>query len=122
MEPGLNFSRGGNVQQIIDTLTAQRDGEMLRELEVMLRELVEAVQTTGKKGRIQITLDLATERGGVMLVDDHIKLTKPEPTKDRSTVFFPTKDFSLSRRDPRQPSLLPAERPRVINMQEGVQS
>ena len=108
----------------IDTLKAQRDGLMASELEHALRELVEAVKATGKAGKLQITLKLTPHKGGVMLLEDDFKLSCPQTDKDTSTVFFPTDTNDLSRRDPRQPSLLP-DRPRIVAMpqaMEGAQS
>lgn len=112
------------MQVFMETLGAIRDGELVKELEVQLRDLVDAVRTTNKSGRLQITLKLTPHKGGLILLDDDHKTTRPEPEKDTSTVFFPTESNDLSRRDPRQPSLLP-ERPRVVSMaqaSEGGQS
>lgn len=102
------------MQTILETLKAIRDGELLREVEIQMRDLVEAVKTTGKGGKLQITLKLTSSRGGALILDDDSKLTRPEPERETSTVFFPTEENDLSRRDPRQPSLLDRERPRAV--------
>lgn len=94
------------MRAFVDTLKDIRDGELLAELPGQVQQLVEAVQATGKKGRIQITLALATAQGGkVFVMTDDVKLTLPEPEKDTTTIFFVTEESDLSRRDPRQPKL-----------------
>ena len=109
------------MKQIIETLQAVRDGEFLKELEIQFRALVDSVKETNKSGKVQITFKLTPHKAGLMLLDDDIRATFPQPERDTSTVFFPTETNDLSRRDPRQPSLLP-ERPRVVPMAEGAQS
>lgn len=110
---------------IIETLKAMRDGEFLQELESQVRDIVEAVRATQKKGKIQINITFTPGKAHMLLVEDDVKLTRPEEPRDRSSVFFPTDNNDLSRRDPRQPSLLP-DRPRVVSMPqsaaEGTQS
>lgn len=100
------------MQTIIDTLKAIREGELLQEIEVQMRDLVDAVRTTNKGGKLVITLKLTPSRGGALILDDEYKLTRPEPPRETSTVFFATEANDLSRRDPRQPSLL--DRPRAV--------
>lgn len=104
-------------KQIVETLQVMRDGAFLQELEIQVRDVVEAVKTNNKKGKVTITLSFTPGKANMLLVEDDIKIARPEPDRDRSTVFFPTEANDLSRRDPRQPSLLPpATGPRVVPM------
>lgn len=102
------------MRAFIDTLKDIRDGELAAELPGKVQQLVEAVQATQKGGKLVITLSLKhTKKGGVLLLEDDVKLTLPEPDKDTTTVFFITEESDLSRRDPRQPKL-PMDGPRVV--------
>jgi hypothetical protein len=106
-----------NVQRgFIDTLKDIREGELLAELPEKLRQLVEAVKATGKKGRLQLTLDVSQADAGMLIVNDDVKLSLPQPTKNTKTVFFVTENSELTRRDPRQPSLPDPGPGRVVSM------
>ena len=70
-----------------------------------LRELVLAVQETGRPGKL--TLDIivkpaSTDRATV-IVGDKIKVTKPEGERG-TTIFFITDDGNLTRHNPMQMS------------------
>lgn len=93
------------MKAFVETLKDIRDGELLAELPSKVAALVEAVRGTGKKGKLTITLSLAQAKGGMLVLEDDVKLVLPEPEKDTTTVFFATDDNSLTRRDPRQPNL-----------------
>ena len=94
------------MKAFIETLREIREGELLSELPAKVQDLVAAVQTTQKAGKIVITLNLRhTKKGGMLLLEDDVKLVLPEPDKDTTTFFFVTEDNDLTRRDPRQPTL-----------------
>lgn len=88
-----------------DTLRDLRGGEVLDELSAKLNEVVGAVTTTGKEGKVTLTLKLKPMNNGAMLqIDDDITASVPKPATG-GTVMFPTPENNLSRRDPRQPDL-----------------
>lgn len=79
-------------------------GRKLTDLDRGIRDLVEAVKETGKKGKLTYTLEIlpVPKTGGeqVVLVDDVVvKPPKPEP---KVALFFTTDEGRLSRNDPRQ--------------------
>jgi hypothetical protein len=73
------------------------------ELSEKLQQLVTAVQDTGKKGTLQLTLQLDLFDGDPdrVVVADKIVLKVPEHDR-KSSIFFPDKDGNLSRTDPNQ--------------------
>lgn len=91
---------------IVDTLRAIRRGEFLDEASEQLAELVDAVQTTGKPGKIILTIDVrkATEAGRALLIDGVSTIKKPALGRE-ATIMFPADDGSLVVQDPRQQNL-----------------
>jgi len=81
-----------------------REGDADYELAGFLRELSEQVSVTGKVGTLAYTIKVLPGGDGKIIVKDTIKLNLPEPERP-STLFFPTSEGDLSRRDPRQYSL-----------------
>lgn len=86
-------------------ILSQHDrGASLTELSSTLRDLVIAVRTTGKKGKIKYTLEVLpvknTEGKRVELCDD-IVVSLPKPSR-RPSNFFTTEDGRLVRKDPDQ--------------------
>jgi len=114
------------MRAFVDTLRDVRDGELLAELPGKLQAVIEAVQATGKKGKLVITLELSPTQANMFVLTDDVKQTIPEPKKETTTVFFITEESDLSRRDPRQPKLPEMQGPRIVNMPptaaEGAQS
>lgn len=86
-----------------ETLRELRRGQVLLELGEKLTALTAAVVQTQKPGRLRLDLTLAPAgaRGVALVMTDKITLSEPLPDKS-STIFFPTKDFGLSRNDPDQ--------------------
>lgn len=94
------------VRPFTDFLRDQRGGETLEELSDKLNELVAAVQSTGKKGKLVLTVEVEPVKGtgGQVVVSDDVVCKKPELTRG-ATIFFATPENNLSRRDPRQADL-----------------
>lgn len=87
-------------------LLEQARGRTHDELSQALHDVTAKVIETGKKGSVTLVLNIALldkdpENG--LVVTDEIKTKLPEHDRPAS-MFFPTKDGSLSRRDPRQMS------------------
>lgn len=76
------------------------------ELSERLRELVLAVEHTGKPGKLAYTVTVKPQDNadGAVLVADQIKSTLPELDRPQS-IFFATDTGDLVRNDPRQTSL-----------------
>lgn len=68
-----------------------------------LAEIVLAAEVTGKKGKIVLTIDVASQ-GGIAEVRASIKATKPEPAL-LGGAYYVTADGRLVTEDPRQMSL-----------------
>lgn len=81
-------------------------GKTHEELSRDLQAVVAKVTETGKKGSLTLTLSIELldkdPANGVRIVDE-IKTKLPEHDRP-SSMFFPTSDGNLSRRDPRQMS------------------
>lgn len=89
---------------VASELIAELDGgEVDIKITKMLRELCVAVEETGRKGKVTITLNVRKE-GKIAAVGAEIKVTKPvAPTREAVYHFLP--DGGLSREDPRQMNL-----------------
>jgi hypothetical protein len=87
-----------------DLLREQRRGSMHDELTAKLHELVNAVESIGKPGKLVLTIDIRkykNDTGGVIEVSDDVELKLPKP--DRPTaIWFTTADGNLSKTDPAQ--------------------
>jgi hypothetical protein len=87
-----------------DLLREQRRGSMHDELTAQLHELVNAVESIGKPGKLVLTIDIRkykNDTGGVIEVSDDVELKLPKP--DRPTaIWFTTADGNLSKTDPAQ--------------------
>lgn len=88
----------------IDILRQIEAGFLLDELAERQRELVEAIQHTGKKGTLTITLSYVPESQGQLSITADIKAKAPQMARGRS-LFFITPDHNLDRHDPRQQEL-----------------
>lgn len=87
-----------------DTLAHIRYGELAEELADGLNELVSKVSSTGKAGKLVLTLALKPGKGGQIEVADDLKLTLPKEDRGH-TIMFATPEGNLQREDPRQRSL-----------------
>lgn len=89
---------------ILETLREIRKGGFLDEAALKLQELVNAVTTTGKGGKLTLSISVVPAgRGSVktVVVQDAIAVNLPQPDRE-VTIFFPTNDGDLSRSDPAQ--------------------
>jgi|SRR3972149_1099267 len=94
------------VRPAFDTLRELRDGAVLDEFAVKLNEVTKAVQDTGKKGSITLTIDVRrmTSETIAVIVTDTIKVKVPE--RDRSgSIMFVTEDNNLQAEHPKQRKL-----------------
>lgn len=84
-----------------DFLLDLRKGLASQELAERLQEVVHAVEEVGKQGMLTFTLKIKPNKGGTVLVEDHIKATLPE-RENGTSLFFVTPESNLSRHDERQ--------------------
>lgn len=90
----------------LTTLAALEFGNLVPEASEKLAKLVSRVVTTGKKGKITISLEIAPGKGnsGQVKIESEITIKEPKPEKGES-IFFGTVQGQLLRRDPRQKEL-----------------
>lgn len=93
----------------IDTLIELRNGGAAIELSNGLEEVVKAVRTTGKPGKVTLTLSIKPADKGpdveTVFLQDQIKLDAPKPDK-KLTLFFANDNNQLTRNDQRQMNML----------------
>ncbi|WYK04444.1 hypothetical protein DWF04_015660 [Cereibacter sphaeroides f. sp. denitrificans] len=78
-----------------------RRGELLEQGDQMLNELVDAVQLTGGKGSLTITLPLSMNKAGQIECTPKVDVKKPRRAMG-SGIYYATNDGRLTRRDPSQ--------------------
>lgn len=99
-----------------EVLLEMRRGTLHDELTERLATVVEGVQTTGKAGKLSLTLTIkpGPARGSIVIADD-LKDTTPQ---DKDTQLFFARDGYVSLRHPDQPPLFDDDerpaRPRAI--------
>ena len=93
------------IRPITDTLRSIGGGVFIDLASDKLSELVTAVDTSGKSGRIDLTINVKkATRGGAMLITGKVKLSKPaeEPME---AMMFATPEVNLVIDDPHQQKL-----------------
>lgn len=89
---------------ILETFRDIRRGAFLDEAAAKLQELVTAVTTSGKGGKLTLTISVQPAgRGSVktVVIQDSVGVSLPTPDRE-VTIFFPTENGELSRSDPAQ--------------------
>lgn len=95
----------GQTIPFADVLQSLDKGRTHTELSTKLQQLVAAVEDTGKKGSISITLTVAPSKSEAPFeVIEAIGLKLPAATR-RASLFYADDDHNLVRRDPRQAEL-----------------
>ncbi len=89
---------------IADTLAQIRYGELNDELAEAMNELVTKVSSTGKTGKLTLTLSLKPGKSGQIEIADDLKVTPPKEERGH-TIMFATPEGNLQREDPRQRSI-----------------
>lgn len=90
------------IRPFADFLREQAKGHSHDELSEGLRDLVQRVADTGKKGSITYVVVVEPTKGtDALTVHDEIKLKLPEHDRDAS-LFFRDRDGNLTRSDPNQ--------------------
>ena len=90
-----------------DVLSTMRGGAAARAADDLLKEVVKAVEANGKKGSITIKLDIGKLKGGDTELEIKASLKHSVPVEDIPMgIYYPDKDGSLHREDPRQLELI----------------
>lgn len=92
-------------QQFIDVI--REDDVLLIDAEQLLLDLIEAVQRTGKPGRLTLTLDVKRPKkaADALAIWVSANVTTKVPRPDTEDHLFFAQGRALSRRDPRQPAM-----------------
>lgn len=91
----------------ITTLRDLRQGLALDDLGDQLVGLVAHVRSTGRAGKLTLTLTVKPASKGntdVLAIEDAVTVKLPK-AETGSTILYATSDNQLSRKDPRQPEL-----------------
>lgn len=80
----------------------QDKGKLFNEAQESLASVVAAVVSTGKKGKITISLSIQPGADETVVVSSDVTSKVPKPSKSGST-YYPSEDGTLTREDPRQP-------------------
>lgn len=90
---------------IEETLRHLRGGHLLADLQEDLAKVVQAVDATGKAGKLTLTLTIKkVSRSGALEVLDKITSSAPEEAP-LTTLMYPTPEGRLAPSDPRQQAL-----------------
>lgn len=106
----------GETRKFSDVLAELAGGDVDVLASDRLGELVAAVDETGGKGKLVITVDVK-KSNKMVIVSASMKMTKPEAALDE-TMFFVDNDGNLSREDPRQMSFqeVPKAPARIVSL------
>lgn len=105
MSTTSNDSETSQTRPFADILLALNRGRTHTELSVGMQELVAAVEDTGKKGSITLTINISpTKSEGVLEVTEAVAVKSPTHTRAAS-LFYADDDHNLVREDPRQMTL-----------------
>lgn len=80
-----------------------RGGRSLTDLAEALQQCVAAVKDTGKPAVLRYSMTI-TPTGNAVSVTDKVEVKLPAPEREQS-IFFPTGENTLSRKDPAQREL-----------------
>ncbi len=94
-----------SIRPITDTLRHIGGGVFLDTASDQLAELVSAVDSTGKAGRLDLTITVKkASRGGAMLLVGKVQMRKP-PAEPLEAILFATPEGNLLADDPHQKNL-----------------
>jgi hypothetical protein len=91
---------------VVDVLRQVRNGNLVFELSQEMERLVESVRDTRKGGTVTLKLEIKPLKAGseALNVSGEVKAKLPRRDQEVS-IFYPTRDNTLSRKDPRQMNL-----------------
>ena len=86
------------------TLLALKNGAVMNDLSTRLRDVIQAVRNTEKKGSLVLKLTVAPAvkgSGDIVVIEASMRCTKPEPELGK-TIFYTTEAGDLLQNDPNQ--------------------
>lgn len=109
-------------QSVITTMRQIGNGSLVTSVENKLQTLVQAVEETGKSGKLVITINVAkATKGNAMTIKGAAKLQAPD-TEHHESLMFATEDGGLSTENPKQQKLdlnvIKAEKGEIKNVNE----
>lgn len=87
-----------------NTLLALKNGAVMDNLSRQLRDVIQAVRMTEKKGSITLKLSVAPAvkgSGDIVVIEASTRVSKPEPELGK-TIFYTTENGDLLQNDPNQ--------------------
>lgn len=97
---------------VLETLHHIQNGTFLAEAADQLAELVKAVDTTGKPGKLTLTINVRKAMHTALAIKGKVVVAMP-PEAPLEALMFPTPEGNLLTEDPRQSKLPLAEAPRA---------
>ena len=85
----------------MEFLQSFRRGELLREADTRLTEVLAAIQTTGKGGELTLKLPFKVNKAGQIECVPTVTCKRPN-TEMGTGIYFLNEDARLTRRDPNQ--------------------
>lgn len=86
-------------------LSAHRRGELVREADDLLSEMVQAIKDFGGSGELTLKLKIKQNEAEQLEMQPSMNMKKPRRTMGVG-IFYTTDEGKLSRRDPRQDDFL----------------
>lgn len=111
-------------QSFTDVLSQIRGGFALNQAGEKLQEVIKAVQATGKKGTLTVTIDVIPDKVDerVLKIQPSMKVKIPEKGFNEG-IFFVDDKGKLSREDPAQAEMFAErERNRVASLRQNEQA
>lgn len=93
-----------DIRPFNEVLEELSEGATHQEMSETFWDLLQKVQDTGKNGSLTLTIVVASDGMGRLVMKDEIKSKMPEHNRP-TTSFFVSKHGNASRRDPNQPEI-----------------
>lgn len=93
-----------NEMNFVQLLQAQRRGEIVREADELLSEMVQAIHQHGGKGDITLKISVKKNEAEQLEFTPTLKMNKPRRSLGVG-IFYATDEGKLSRTDPNQDDL-----------------
>jgi len=90
---------------MLTLLQTHRRGEILKEADAALTDVIDAIRQHGGKGKLTLTLNFKLEKGDQISLTPDLKVEKPRRAMSAG-IFFATDEGQLTRTDPNQGDLL----------------
>jgi hypothetical protein len=101
-------AHAATVRPFADVLSEISKGTVADEAATELAKLVAAVQETGKKGSVTVTIQVAPYKGNDEVVNvSAAVIAKPPRAETPTSIFYTSADGNLSRNDPNALPLFP---------------